>query len=258
MCREPASLPAFLGGGIAIPGETSRQNLQGSPPDWVAVVSPTAQPFESVLPADIRGPQGPSGPGVNWKGAYKANTAYNLNDMVSWNLAVYLANQPVFATDPAPGASAGSPKWSVLPRIIPNYRGPWDSNTFYNTSDLAMSAGGQKLYSLQKDTSTGSYQSSTAPENDLTNWSLVLDFPDSATAALWVGAVGTVLGSFAAIGTVGLGILTFTKDTVAQFGTAVANAPAVTALQTSVQALQSTTRETVTVLRKVFDELPKV
>ena len=92
----------FLEAGIAIPGETSRKNLQGSPPDWVAVVSPSAQPFELVLPADIRGPQGPSGPAggpgpsgpsaiapLQYKGFFAIATAYMPGDVVSVKAQMY-------------------------------------------------------------------------------------------------------------------------------------------------------------------------
>jgi len=123
--------------------------------------------------------------------------------------------------------------------MIPNYRGTWDQAAFYDTSDLVMSAGGVKLYSLTKDTSTvGSYQSSTAPENDPSNWIVVLDFPDSGTAALWVGSIGTVLGGIGTIGLIATGIITLTRDTAKDItqaaGNAVANAPAVLTLQSLV------------------------
>jgi len=140
---------------------------------------------------------------MTWKGFWTSGT-YNKNDVVALNFQVFIANQDVSTADPAPGAIAGSPKWSVvIPRVTPNYRGNWAANTPYNTGDLVMS-GGQQVYSLTKDTTAGPYLSSTPPEHDTSNWTLVLDFSDANTAnvamaGLVISGISTAL-AFGALG----------------------------------------------------------
>lgn len=74
---------------------------------------------------NIRGPQGPQGPtgaqgepgpagpaspaGLNWLGAWSADTAYADDDSVSWGGSTYFATAPHAAGSPPPTGTAGDP-----------------------------------------------------------------------------------------------------------------------------------------------------
>jgi hypothetical protein len=168
ICRDAVSPTEVFSGAVALPGETSRDrlrvaNLGAGGAQRVPEETPATHPFASVLPADVRGPQGLQG-------------------------------------SIGPAGPEGPPG---IPSTFPLFMGSWSSSGSYYTGNLVTSAGGLNVYALTKQTSPGNpFTSSVPPESDAPDWSLVMQFPDSSTAsqaATWISAISTLVSMGAAI-----------------------------------------------------------
>jgi hypothetical protein len=98
----------------AIPGELKREAWSGSGIKVGDRPVHDNKPFSPLSPAEFVARLGVAPEaGVIWKGLWSAQ-AYKTNDMVARARAIYIANQPVDATDPPPGTSS---KWTALVRV---------------------------------------------------------------------------------------------------------------------------------------------